>query len=336
VGISLGSSTNSAFGFGDDILVLRIVCRTHLSSDARQGLWVKAIVMHTVLNDLYDVKSSRTLYHYTSIDGLQGIVESRSIWATEIRYLSDAKEVFQSLDILLSVIRAEYESSDATKREFLRQFEVWLRDRLVNGHLVFVASLSEQGNLLSQWRAYSPIGKGVSLGFDPQYIRKIAQQQGYNLGKCVYDRQLQQRVIQEIFRQIEEEAASNGPENDIGKCHPSNSYYGIFEKFEDDLLMCAALLKHPAFSEEREWRVVSSVVKRYAPSDIQYREGRSCLVPYRKLSLFQKEADQMKLKEVFVGPTPNSELSMRSVGLYLSNRGISPMVANSLIPYRVI
>ena len=292
--------------------------------------------MAPILKDLYDVTPTQTLYHYTSISGLQGIVDSRSIWATEIRYLSDAKELVQTLDILLSVIRAKYESSDATKREFLRQFEVWLRDRLVNGHLVFVASLSEQGNLLSQWRAYSPVGKGVSLGFDPQYIRTIAQQQVYRLGKCVYDGELQQRVIQEIFRRIEKEATSNGPENDTSKRHPSNSYYGIFERFEDDLLMCAALLKHPAFREEVEWRVVSSVVKRYAPSDIQYREGRSCLVPYRELSLVPKESAGMTLKEVFVGPTPDSELSMRSVGMYLSNRGISPMVANSSIPYRVI
>lgn len=292
--------------------------------------------MDTILKDLYDVTPTQTLYHYTSIDGFQGIVESRSIWATEIRYLSDAKELVQTLDILLSVIRAKYESSDATKREFLRQFEVWLRDRLVNGHLVFVASLSEQGNLLSQWRAYSQVGKGVSLGFDPQYIHTIAQQQGYRLGKCVYESALQERAIQEVFGAMEKEATENGPEIDPGKRHPSNSYYSVFEKYEDDLLMCAALLKHPAFEEEVEWRVASPVVKRYAPSDILYREGRSCLVPYRQLSLALKKSDRMSLKQVIVGPTPNMELSIRSIGMYLSNQGLNPMVANSLVPYRLV
>ena len=43
--------------------------------------------MDTILKDLYDVMPTQTLYHYTSIDGLQGIVDSRSIWATEIQYL---------------------------------------------------------------------------------------------------------------------------------------------------------------------------------------------------------------------------------------------------------
>jgi hypothetical protein len=127
-----------------------------------------------------------------------------------------------------------------------------------------------------------------------------------------------------------------GPETDRSKRHPSNSYYGLFEKFEDDLLLAAALLKNSAFKEEVEWRLVSSVVKRYAPSDIRYREGRSCLVPYRELSLVTKETNRMMLKEVYVGPTPNPNLSMRSVSMYLSQQGLNAMVANSMIPYRAV
>ncbi len=81
---------------------------------------------------------------------------------------------------------------------------------------------------------------------------------------------------------------------------------------------------------------MSSVVKRYAPSDIRYREGRFCLVPYRELSLVTKETNRMMLKEVYVGPTPNPNLSMRSVSMYLSQRGLNAMVANSMIPYRAV
>jgi hypothetical protein len=131
------------------------------------------IAMPALLTDLYDEKPTRTLYHYTSLHGLQGIVESRSMWATEIRYLSDAKELVQTLEIFLSAIRIRYQTSDATKRELFQQLETWLRDRLVSGHLVFFSSFTEEGNLLSQWRGYSPLGEGVSLGFDPQHLRKL-------------------------------------------------------------------------------------------------------------------------------------------------------------------
>jgi hypothetical protein len=157
------------------------------------------IAMPALLTDLYDEKPTRTLYHYTSLHGLQGIVESRSMWATEIRYLSDAKELVQTLEIFLSAIRIRYQTSDATKRELFQQLETWLRDRLVSGHLVFISSFTEEGNHLSQWRGYSPLGEGVSLGFDPQHLRKIAQEQAYQLGKCVYDYDLQRRVVQSIL-----------------------------------------------------------------------------------------------------------------------------------------
>ena len=44
----------------------------------------------------------------------------------------------------------------------------------------------------------------------------------------------------------------------------------------------------------------------------------------------------MMLKEVYVGPTPNPNLSMRSVSMYLSQRGLNAMVANSMIAYRAV
>lgn len=292
--------------------------------------------MLEVVESLYAARPSSDLYHYTSIGSLQEIVKTRSIWATEIRYLNDAKEVIHTLDMFLSVMRTKHESSNEITREFLRQLERWLRHRLVDGHLVFAVSLSEHGNLLSQWRAYSPVGKGVSAGFDRHIFRITALRQGYRLGKCLYDDEIQKRVIQDIFWQIEKVIIERGPENDVGKRASSNSYHGIFEEFEDDLLMCAALLKHPAFREEAEWRAVSSVVKRYAPSDIQYREGRFCLVPYRQLSLVSEKSEEMPFKEVFVGPTPSTEQSIKSLGMFLSNHGLNPRVTNSLIPYRLL
>ena len=34
-----------------------------------------------------------TLYHYTSIGGLLGIVKTKVIWATQVQYLNDMHEV---------------------------------------------------------------------------------------------------------------------------------------------------------------------------------------------------------------------------------------------------
>jgi hypothetical protein len=39
------------------------------------------------VSQLYSEKPKRTLYHYTSLTGLMGIVEHRNFWVSDIRYL---------------------------------------------------------------------------------------------------------------------------------------------------------------------------------------------------------------------------------------------------------
>ena len=37
-------------------------------------------------------KTTTGIYHYTTQEGLIGIIEKRSIWATQIQYLNDTQE----------------------------------------------------------------------------------------------------------------------------------------------------------------------------------------------------------------------------------------------------
>jgi hypothetical protein len=43
------------------------------------------------------------LYHYTSIEGLMGILTNRSLWATEIYFLNDTQELRYSDGVLKKV-----------------------------------------------------------------------------------------------------------------------------------------------------------------------------------------------------------------------------------------
>src|SRR5262245_58864537 len=96
----------------------------------------------------------RTLYHYTSLGGLVGIVESKSIWATHISYLNDAAEVRYAIELLRAEILTVANSVSDEERKCLVQLQHWLAHGFVHNHLLFTASFTENGNLLSQWRAY--------------------------------------------------------------------------------------------------------------------------------------------------------------------------------------
>ncbi|GAF99954.1 unnamed protein product, partial [marine sediment metagenome] len=46
------------------------------------------------------MNNSKIVYHYTSLEGLIGIINSQRIWATDILYLNDASEFKYSKNIL--------------------------------------------------------------------------------------------------------------------------------------------------------------------------------------------------------------------------------------------
>lgn len=49
-------------------------------------------------------KGTKDLYHYTTMNGLKGIIESGCIHATNVRYLNDTQELYFGLNYLKDLI----------------------------------------------------------------------------------------------------------------------------------------------------------------------------------------------------------------------------------------
>jgi hypothetical protein len=107
------------------------------------------------------------LYHYTTQQGLLSIATGKSLWATSVHRLEDSTEFSGARD-LGRVQLAQSLRSDAELAEHLRQ----ALDSIASVY-IYVCCFSEEGDLLSQWRAYCRNGGGVSLGFDPMDLRTI-------------------------------------------------------------------------------------------------------------------------------------------------------------------
>jgi len=268
-----------------------------------------------------------TLYHYTSLSGLLGIVGSGELRASDIRYMNDSTELRHTLDLLRSQIRRRL-AAGTDRPQLLSQFMEWLSPRVVRGPMLFGGSFRANGNLLSQWRGYSVHGKGVSLGFAPQHIIKCASQQNFQLTKCLYSPRAQRSLVEKILDTIEDSVSVEQEEE--------KQYGEKFARIEADLLRIAAIMKHPSFEEEQEWRIVSPVISETRHHPIEFREGHSMLVPFYRFSLRSDSGTGIGLDHVYAGPTNNIELSMRSLELYLVQQGSSPRlgIAYCDIPYR--
>jgi Protein of unknown function (DUF2971) len=185
---------------------------------------IPLLELKALSSNIYAEKPTCTLFHYTSIEGLMGIVDAKALWASEVRYLNDAQELYHFGDLAnQKILQAQSTNLDSEDREILRQFGEWLRERLSSGPLVFVSSLTENGNLLSQWRGYCPHGKGVSLGFNPEKLMEAADTKAFSLGRCIYDLPRQSEIVTKIISIFLRSAKSLG-QTPPNVSHPTQSY----------------------------------------------------------------------------------------------------------------
>jgi hypothetical protein len=112
------------------------------------------------------------LYHYTSIEAFQSIIESKKMRATRYDQMNDTGELQLGVHNLREAITGHpVGDSLADVKDFkdflISEIEDYGKDTLD----VYVLSLSAAADSLDQWRAYSPNG-GVAIGFDYRKVQK--------------------------------------------------------------------------------------------------------------------------------------------------------------------
>ena len=205
---------------------------------------------------------------------------------------------------------------------------------------VFVASFSEDGDSLSQWRAYSSGGVGFSIGFDAKSLI-AAHVSDPTTGKPF-------SVISQL-RKVEYLTSAGEASDELlneAKRLGNAMVWASRQKEEPDateqpissaataalLAILAPIFKHHAFNEERQWRLVLAEVLDQMPSK-QFRMGRSTLVPYVEVEPHLKEG--YFVKEVIVGPTPHPELSIAALRAFFQSLNHPEVTLHaSKVPYR--
>ena len=292
-------------------------------------------MIHDITSSLYADPPKERLYHYTNFDGLLGIVQSRSLWASDIRYMNDSAELKHTADLIRGEVSRRI-GAGHLRPDLLNRFFDWVTHRITNGHMLFAASFRANGNLLSQWRGYSRLGKGVSLGFNPENILNFARRQSFQIGRCIYSSELQQKLIGQVIDAVEKLAEEHELVRDDCRAEGNGAYQAVFQLIESDLLRIAAILKHPSFREEEEWRIVSPVITDYVKAPVHFREGNSMLVPFIEFQLCAEKSMPITIEHLFLGPTPNITISMNSLTMFLAKNGIRPDqgISYCQIPFR--
>ncbi len=284
-------------------------------------------------DEYFSTEISKTLFHYTSISALTGIAETKSLWASNVYFMNDSAEITHACDLLEHVLDSNFISGDlvAEEIEFIRQFREWLGWYRHTRYNIFVFSLSEEPSLLSQWRSYTPHGKGVSIGFSSAFLKTISQSSNLKIAKCLYKKSEKEDVLHSLVEKLLDTFRRDKPISDISKAHPSQCYHPFLENFRQDVLQVLTIIKHPAFEEEREWRLISPYYAVYTVPSIKFRQGASMLVPYIEFLLGESKP---YFEKVILGPSPHQNLSMNALSMFLRNQKLCQTTENCSIPYR--
>lgn len=284
-------------------------------------------VNQTAMNAIDRLRSRRpktTLYHYTSAAGLLGIVESKSLWTSSIHHLNDASEYSYAGAIAREfAARSLNADADHPWRDcFLELLEI--SDRMLGDAMVYVASLSEAGDRLSQWRGYCPSGGGFSVGFAPELITQLAWRQGYELLKCEYDVKEQAAICEELVSEGCRIAKQREAEEDPAfRREPAGIWRGLYKP----LMRFAPAIKNPLFVEEQEWRLIRGPFE--GPDrTLRFRPGKYAPIPYREFELVNPlldgpETSRLEIEELIVGPNPDPEHAIDAVECLFAARGVN-------------
>lgn len=264
------------------------------------------------------------LYHYTSLEGLYGIINDGNIWATKIRYMNDSQEFRHSIDLAHQIL---------FQPDLIKKYGQTFIDKIFGnlnireGGNICVASFTENGDLLSQWRAYSGDAPGYSLRFEADDLLRFDLSKKFKLRKCIYDVGSQKGMIRSFFDQKRLDYLKVN-ENKI----PTREFHEeVFSKFDQ----IASLCKDPAFKEEREWRLVSAPLS-FEDERFKFRKSKSSLLPYYEFPIRdpKKKTDQVNVDEIICGPNPNFESAERALRMFLWKHSYRTLIEKSKIPLR--
>lgn len=126
---------------------------------------VKTEINYDLLKDskINFEKNSRkkTIFHYTSIGGLEGILFNKKLRFTNIRYMNDKDEIVAGLDSLAKACTASEEERESLISSFVNI-----------GAQTFVCCFSLEGDSLPMWNYYTKEvnSQGYNIEFDDKLL----------------------------------------------------------------------------------------------------------------------------------------------------------------------
>jgi len=257
------------------------------------------------------------VYHYTSAEGLCGILSTKQLFASDLFCLNDPSEFQYGKKVIVDALRTR---SDRVSQALVRNFEHEpLFPHVGKNWSLYSISFCGTKDLLGQWRGYGGTG-GYAVGIKLSALLKENGKR-FALHRMMYEEQEQRNTIDGLVSKASE--LFEGHANDQNKDY-------LLNEVGTRLVMSIFNLKHPSFRGEDEWRIVMLESFDNPDYPVQFRIAGARIVPYVK---FHFDADW--IDQVVLGPTVAAHPNERAIRTRLVTGGFQHgEVVLSRIPFR--
>jgi hypothetical protein len=201
------------------------------------------------------VTSVKSIYHYTSAAGVEGIISGGMFRGTNFSFLNDASELEYGRDLIVRVTECELQKMTLPLLQHAFSRAITEFEAKSAASEVYVSCFSAACDLLSQWRAYGAPGARYCIEVD---TKLLAAHEGigspFYFDKLIYDKQHQEHTgahqIRYACEAIEEEIYQHATSEEKTLVESASLISTMF-------LELMPFFKHPGFAEEVEWRAVA-------------------------------------------------------------------------------
>ena len=309
----------------------------------------------------------KVLYHYASMEKGTSILKHKNIRLSDITKSNDVKEMSIFFPDLFDEMLKNYDEHNGFSYKFeykgkgnrqafglfVNELKKKIEKEFEDGSIAtFALCLSEEGDLLSQWRGYADDGKGICLGLNVEEILKfvgISSVSGFSLEKVEYlsKEQIDEWVknvanqmlgiVEIILGAIEEGNIQYYSAKEFDENIFNTIYYNILSEVEESIKF-----KTEGFKEEKEWRFfiknslnkddikgkkITSIgtlgegtrrkTSKYVADNVEFNIKENDMVPFVSLK-FEKFHNNL-INQVICGP--NNKIREKDLELFLRKYG---------------
>ena len=286
--------------------------------------------LHELIAKAFPKKFSvQTIYHYTTLDVAQLFLNPEKImlYCTYAKALNDNQEYMIGIEYAEAHI-AEVMHLDA---EVLSEVKAMLNQLKNIGYRIpWVMSFSTQRDLLSQWRAYTDKKNGgYAIGFSfselEKLVKKIVLQKAANskgrppyilhLLPCFYldyESETSMQEVSRFFKLIFDDHFNNV----VTSLIDVNNLQQYAAAIVSLICVFAAFIKHQAFKEEDEYRLMIQVCDKDYEKNVEIVGNK----PRMKISEKIRSVDLHKMiKELWTSPHGDTDI-LKSIAHFMQRR----------------